>query len=64
MTQQTLTQQHIVSTTRGRQLVGKLAPVIMALMLGAFVIGSVGFASGMAHNAAHDTRHVMVFPCH
>jgi cobalt transporter subunit CbtB len=37
----------------------------MAAVLGAFVIWGVGFAPiGALHNAAHDTRHSMAFPCH
>lgn len=37
----------------------------MAGLLGVFVIGFVGFAHmDVAHNAAHDYRHSMAFPCH
>jgi len=34
-------------------------------LLGAFIVLAVGFA-GLAqiHDAAHDTRHTMNFPCH
>ncbi len=41
-------------------------PVIMATaLLGAFVVFGVGFAhSTSLHNAAHDTRHAIGFPCH
>jgi cobalt transporter subunit CbtB len=39
-------------------------PAVLALALGAVVIFGVGFGSGIAHNAAHDTRHAMTFPCH
>jgi cobalt transporter subunit CbtB len=36
-----------------------------AAVLGVFVIWGVGFAPiGALHNAAHDTRHSMAFPCH
>jgi len=36
-----------------------------ALLLGAFFILGVGFAgSEIIHNAAHDTRHSLAFPCH
>jgi cobalt transporter subunit CbtB len=36
-----------------------------ALLLGAFFILGVGFAGAeVIHNAAHDGRHSMVFPCH
>jgi cobalt transporter subunit CbtB len=39
-------------------------PAIIALLLGAIVILGVGFGPGIMHNAAHDTRHTMAFPCH
>jgi cobalt transporter subunit CbtB len=42
-----------------------LAPAILALVLGAFLVIGVGFAQADAiHNAAHDTRHSLSFPCH
>lgn len=32
---------------------------------GVIILFMVGFASmPQAHNAAHDTRHAMAFPCH
>jgi cobalt transporter subunit CbtB len=38
---------------------------LFALSLGAALIFVVGFAYPSAiHNAAHDTRHSMSFPCH
>lgn len=43
----------------------KLRAVGIALMLGAFLFVGVAFASpAEIHNAAHDGRHVMAFPCH
>jgi cobalt transporter subunit CbtB len=37
----------------------------MAILLGFFVIGMVGFSHiEVVHNAAHDTRHSNAFPCH
>jgi cobalt transporter subunit CbtB len=36
-----------------------------AALLGLFIVGGVGFSHIMAvHNAAHDYRHSMGFPCH
>lgn len=36
-----------------------------ALLLGLAVVFTTGFAgSATLHNAAHDTRHAMSFPCH
>ena len=42
-----------------------LIAAAMAALLGAFLIFGVGFSpiAGL-HNAAHDTRHSMAFPCH
>lgn len=39
-------------------------PTIAAALLGIVIISTVGFASGIAHDAAHDVRHTMTFPCH
>ncbi len=37
----------------------------MAALLGLFVVGFLGFAQmEVVHNAAHDYRHSMAFPCH
>lgn len=38
---------------------------VIAAAIGAFVIGMVGFSQmSVAHNAGHDYRHSMAFPCH
>jgi cobalt transporter subunit CbtB len=38
---------------------------VIAAALGAFIIGMVGFSHmSIAHNASHDYRHSMAFPCH
>jgi cobalt transporter subunit CbtB len=45
--------------------IGSKWPALFAAILGVVVIFGVGFANiSVAHNAAHDTRHAMVFPCH
>jgi cobalt transporter subunit CbtB len=42
-----------------------LLQAAMAILLGFFVIGVVGFSHiDVVHNAAHDTRHSNAFPCH
>ncbi len=42
-----------------------LRAALGALALGSLILAVVGFAPQPAfHNAAHDTRHVAVFPCH
>ncbi len=41
------------------------AQAIGALLFGLVVLFAVGFAPmGAAHNAAHDVRHSLAFPCH
>jgi len=43
----------------------RAVPIFMAALLGIFIIGGVGFSHIEAvHNAAHDYRHSMAFPCH
>ena len=43
----------------------EVTAVVLGLLLGAFLILGVGFAnSSTIHNAAHDTRHSVSFPCH
>lgn len=45
--------------------VGRLSQALMAVVLGVFVIGMVGFSHiDVVHNAAHDVRHSNAFPCH
>jgi cobalt transporter subunit CbtB len=45
--------------------VGILAPVVLAVLLGAFLIFGTGLSTiSAAHNAAHDARHAFAFPCH
>jgi cobalt transporter subunit CbtB len=37
----------------------------VCLLLGLFMLAGVGFAGPqLIHNAAHDTRHAVGFPCH
>jgi cobalt transporter subunit CbtB len=39
--------------------------IVMAAALGLLVIAGAGFVQiSAAHNAAHDYRHSMGFPCH
>jgi cobalt transporter subunit CbtB len=40
-------------------------PIVLAFLLGAVLIGGTGFVQmSAAHNAAHDHRHAIGFPCH
>ena len=41
------------------------APALLAMLLGLALLFGVGFAQPSAlHDAAHDTRHALTFPCH
>lgn len=43
----------------------KIYAISAAVITGALIIGAVGFAgSEVLHNAAHDVRHGLSFPCH
>jgi cobalt transporter subunit CbtB len=43
----------------------RFAAGLLALVLGMGLLVGVGFAgSHIVHNAAHDTRHAIGFPCH
>ncbi len=40
-------------------------PAVVAALLGLFILYGVGIAQpNLIHNAAHDTRHALAFPCH
>jgi cobalt transporter subunit CbtB len=40
-------------------------PRLIAAAVGVFIVGMVGFSQmSVAHNAGHDYRHSMAFPCH
>ena len=44
---------------------GRLTQSLMAMVLGLFIVGFVGFSHiDVVHNAAHDVRHSSAFPCH
>jgi cobalt transporter subunit CbtB len=43
----------------------RLVQLASTMLLGVFVVGFLGFSQmEAAHNAAHDYRHSMAFPCH
>ena len=45
--------------------IAELLPAAAAVLIGSFMFFGVAFAQPMeVHNAAHDTRHAMAFPCH
>jgi cobalt transporter subunit CbtB len=40
-------------------------PFLAAILLGVFILYGAGFAGAdVLHNAAHDSRHAIIFPCH
>jgi cobalt transporter subunit CbtB len=44
---------------------GVVAQSLLAMALGIFIVGMVGFSHiDVIHNAAHDVRHSNAFPCH
>ena len=44
---------------------GAFVAILAALMLGIVVLYGAGFAGAdVLHNAAHDTRHALGYPCH
>lgn len=54
------------STTTAVSAAGSaLRQLLSAAALGVVVLYAVGFAtSPLAHNAAHDVRHIAATPCH
>lgn len=51
---------HSAASTQSRTL-----QLALAGFLGLFIVGFSGFAPmEVVHNAAHDFRHSMAFPCH
>jgi cobalt transporter subunit CbtB len=51
---------NVTTSTQSRTL-----PLALAALLGMFIVGFVGFSHAEAvHNAGHDYRHSMAFPCH
>jgi cobalt transporter subunit CbtB len=60
-----MTQQTLQTTAKTIARSDVLAPAVLALLLGAFLVLGTGFAhSDTIHNAAHDSRHSFAFPCH
>ena len=55
-------------TTQSYQAAAKTAaklPSLLAVIFGVFMVFGTGFAQPTSmHNAAHDARHALAFPCH
>jgi cobalt transporter subunit CbtB len=61
MTTQVIASQNILTKAGSSLALQNMA----AIVFGAIVLFAVGFLPmDVAHNAAHDTRHALVFPCH
>ena len=57
------TKQPTATGTAAELTASRVFPLVMAALLGIFIIGGVGFSHIEAvHNAAHDYRHSMGFP--
>ena len=53
------------SPVRSAERTDTLAAAAIALLFGIALVYTTGFAhSSTIHNAAHDTRHALSFPCH
>jgi cobalt transporter subunit CbtB len=49
----------------GTTSASRLAQLGFAAFFGLFIVGFAGFSHiGAVHNAAHDVRHSLAFPCH
>jgi cobalt transporter subunit CbtB len=55
----------ISGTTEAAEHTAVLVPVVLAVLLGVFLVFGTGLSAISAvHNAAHDARHSFAFPCH
>lgn len=53
------------STQAGMISLDTALAVSAAILIGTLIIAAVGFAAPeVVHNAAHDLRHGLIFPCH
>jgi cobalt transporter subunit CbtB len=53
------------TTLAGESAGSRILPLFMTGLLGLFIVGFVGFSQlDVVHNAGHDYRHSMAFPCH
>ena len=52
-------------TVTTADLSSRVTAAVVAGLLGAFFLFGVAFAQpNVLHNAAHDVRHAVAFPCH
>lgn len=56
---------HTISQARSQPKASRLVAVAVLAGLGVALVFVAGFAQPQAlHNAAHDSRHTLSFPCH
>ncbi len=54
-----------IATTTGARADAGLATILFVAFIGATLLFTAGFANAaVMHDAAHDTRHSIGFPCH
>ena len=60
-----ITRAEIARPALAKSSSGTLTAAMVALVLGIALVYTTGFAAPSAlHNAAHDTRHALSYPCH
>lgn len=65
MTRSISSLKHFVSSGAIAHSLAKAAPALAAGLLGIILLYGAGFAQPkLLHDAAHDSRHSMAFPCH
>ena len=59
------TQVSAQQSVQPQSALSRLLQILSAMAFGALILFAVGFLPmEAAHNAAHDTRHALAFPCH
>jgi len=57
--------QNAVTAVRTDERTSAIVAASFAIVVGLFLVFATGFAHPqVVHNAAHDARHAMSFPCH
>lgn len=56
---------HVIANQKSNIILPTSSQNIFSMVFGVIILFAVGFMPmDVAHNAAHDTRHAMAFPCH
>ena len=60
-----MTTKTTTAATTGARADASLATILFVAFIGAALLFTAGFANAaVMHDAAHDTRHALSFPCH